>query len=307
MDIEKSSLEYTIESMLSRVNDATITITPHLAKRIIEESNWEGQRAAVSWHIDLLAGAMNRGQWRDGEQISFAKCGDKLHLVNGQHRMKAVIQSDMAQKFQIKIHHAATLADVGAIYYTYDVTTRKRSTSDIIGASDLEQQTGLDKPYIKKIYDAAGLLSNGLVQPNYHNDPLKASDPNYKMGIVVEWAREAKIYRDIIKNADQKISQKLRNAGVMAVAFYTIRYQPEIASEFWSGVANNDGLRKGDPRHTYVSDLMTRNMNAGTQLQRVSAPASAWNAYIEGRQLKIIKVYADHDFRLAGTPIKGGK
>jgi len=302
---EKTDLEYTITSMLARANDATIKITPHLARRIIDESSWEGQRAISPWHVTLLASIMRRGEWVGGGQIAFAECKGKLHFVNGHHRMESVIESDMPQSFQVKIHQARTLAEVGEIYYSYDVAARKRSVSDIINASTVSEQTGLPKPFIKKIYDAAGLLSNNLSQPNYHTDPLKASDPNFKISVIAEWAKEAHEYLSLISKAEPQLRKRLLAGGVIAVAFFTLRYQPEKARQFWKGVADNDGLRRGDPRHTYISDLLARNLNTGTILQRTFAPAAAWNAFFDGRQLKIIKVYEDRPVRLHGTPING--
>ena len=50
-----------------------------------------------------------------------------------------------------------------------------------------------------------------------------------------------------------------------------------------------DILRKNDPRATLFKDILTRALNSGSVRQRVQMPALAWNAFCEGRNLKIIK------------------
>ena len=97
-------------------------------------------------------------------------------------------------------------------------------------------------------------------------------------------------------------------AGVMAVALYTLRHQPARAHEFWHGVAGNDGLRKGDPRAALIADLLfNRTLNVGSHRQKVQQPALAWNAFCEGRDLKIIKCIDGAALTLWGTPLAKGR
>ena len=93
----------------------------------------------------------------------------------------------------------------------------------------------------------------------------------------------------------------------MAVALYTLRHQPARAHEFWSGLAKNDGLRRGDPRATLIQDYLTRSVGIGSARQRVQQTTLAWNAFCEGRDLKIIKCIEDAPIVIWGTPVKAKK
>ena len=130
-------------------------------------------------------------------------------------------------------------------------------------------------------------------------DGLKA-----KMDEVLEWQKEASAYERDISKADLYIKRKLLGAGCMAVALYTYRYQPERAREFWSGVAANDGLRKNDARARLIADMMERRLNSGLSRQTVFQPMLAWNAWNEGRELKIIKIAENTRLNLWGTPLE---
>jgi hypothetical protein len=72
-------------------------------------------------------------------------------------------------------------------------------------------------------------------------------------------------------------------------------------------VAENDGLRKNDPRATLINDILTRMIGTGSIRQKVQQPAVAWNAFCEGRDLKIIKCLDGAKLTLWGTPLANGR
>lgn len=96
---------------------------------------------------------------------------------------------------------------------------------------------------------------------------------------------------------------KLYASGVMAVALVTLRHQPAKAVQFWRGIADDDGLRKGDPRKTLLQDFESRRVNYGTHLQRIIPSITAWNAFYEGRNISIIRVSESSQVLVSGTPI----
>ena len=126
-----------------------------------------------------------------------------------------------------------------------------------------------------------------------------------RLALVTEWAKQAKEYDEITKKAGKGLYEKLRKTGPVAVALYTLRHQPARATEFWSGLANNDGLRRGDPRHTLIQDFATRDVGIGSVRQRVQQSVLAWNAFCEGRDLKIIKCITGSPIIVWGTPLNG--
>jgi hypothetical protein len=81
-----------------KVNCEVILMTPKLAKSILETCN-TGNRKLRAAHVRKLAGAMTRGEWNMNHQgIAFADTG---RLLDGQHRLNAVIQSGKSVDFVV--------------------------------------------------------------------------------------------------------------------------------------------------------------------------------------------------------------
>lgn len=280
-------------------------IGPDLAERVLTEAPYEGQRKTEEHHVALLADMMRRGKWTKGSQIAFARVGDRLYLVNGKHRMHSVIASGRDIEFQVLIVDVQTMEEVAALYYHFDVAARARSTSDILRAVGGTEMHGLSKAMAKSLYSAAGLISNRLVWPHYLRDPIKARSVDHRLDAMKPWWALAKQFETITEDADRNLRVRLRRPGTVGVGLLTLKYQPDKAVTFWAGVAQNDGLRKGDPRHALVFDILNRVLASGTSMQGVIVPCAAWNAWFEGKSITHIKVTSTATPRLLGTPFDG--
>lgn len=107
------------------------TVTPDSARRMLSV-NYVGNRAVSDRDVSHLANYMKSGDWdpENGETITFNCNGD---LVNGQHRLLAVIQADIPVRMGI-IRGASADA-----YRTID-SGRKRSVSVRLGIAKPEAQ-----------------------------------------------------------------------------------------------------------------------------------------------------------------------
>lgn len=306
--IEPDALTDTIMGMMHRAIDGEIAIAPGIASRLLTEANWEGQRSVASWHVDLLAEIMRRGEWKDGSQIALCLLDGKLHLVNGQHRMEAVVKAAKAQRFQVKIHRCDSLAEVAQHYWSYDVAARQRSNAEILRAPGFATQHGLSRTMADKLYGCTPLLGCEFERQNYHIASANTRDAGKRMSIATAWVREAAVYQSIIDEAySQKHKTRLLSSSVMSIALYTIRHQPGKAMPFWAGVANGEGLKRGDPRKTLIADFDNRHITGGNPDLRLLPVSLAWNAWYQGRELSILKVPQNATFSLAGTPLAKGR
>lgn len=287
------------------VKEGRLTIGPELARRILNEAPYERQRKCYAHHVELLADSMRRGAWTEGSQIAFAYYQNRLHLVNGQHRMSAVIKSGRSNDFQVLIVPVDNETQLDELYYRFDVEQRKRSLSEVLNAAEVAQKHDLPKQVAKAVYEAAGLISNGLSRPDTQKNPVKARSVDARLSLANAWWPTAKKFNECIRPADKFMRQKLLRQGVTAVGLITLYYQEELAIPFWTGIAENDGLRKGDPRHTFIRDINNRALNQGSINQSVIVAGSAWSAYYEGRTIHHIKVRSDSVARIAGTPFSG--
>lgn len=280
-------------------------IGPKLAERILKQAHYDGQRKTYDHHVTLLADMMRRSTWTAGSQIAFAKVGDRLFLVNGRHRMHAVLASQRDVEFQVLVVDAADMAGVAALYYHFDVATRVRGTAEILNAVGAAEEHHVSRGMAKGLYSAVGYIENGLIIPSYLQNPIRARSVDHRLAAARPWWVFGAQYEEVIKPADGRVRRKLLRPGTMAVGLVTLRYQPERAMAFWDGVARNDGLRRGDPRHTFLADLANRPGNSGTHLQTTIVPAAAWNAWFDGKTIGHIKVTASMVPKVHGTPFDG--
>ena len=109
-----------IMSITSRI----ISITPADATRFLE--NMVNNRPPAPRHVTFLANAMRRGEWEvTGQPIIFSGSNIKSKLIDGQHRLLAVVSSG------ITIQSLAVF-DAGENSYTKLDQGRGRSASDCL-------------------------------------------------------------------------------------------------------------------------------------------------------------------------------
>lgn len=284
------------------IREGRVTIGPDLAAWILKDAAFAGQRKSAKHHVKLLAHQMADGRWSAGSQLAFCELDGALYLTNGKHRMNAVVTAGIAQEFQVLITHCRSMAEVEADYHRHDTAARKRSTSEIIGSTQMGRDSGLPKGLMASLYAAAPMLNAGLEFRHYMADPI-SRDVSAKISAAAGWLPEARRYAELTAPANSIVRQKLFNVGVLAVALTTIRHQPHIAADFWLGLAKDDGLRRTDPRKTLLLDLASRNTGMGSARARILPTAVAWNAFFEARPLHHIKVMDSTPLRIAGTPV----
>lgn len=278
-------------------------ISPELARSTMTNLRYDGQRPAYQHHVALLSDAMQRGQWTPGTQIAFGRLPDgTMHLVNGQHRLLALSDSGTTQEFQVLIVDVADEPALSALYNHFDVVARQRSLSEVLNATGIAKKLGLTKSMAKATYESVAILENGLRRPNYQVDPVGARSKDVRFELARQWWAFAIEYEQLIKPASVTLKTKLVGPGVVTVALATLRYQNEKATEFWRGLAENDGLRKGDARRTLIQALYDRNFAKGNQDGRIILPANAWNNWFQGKDALILKIFQGAEPRLLGTP-----
>lgn len=112
----------------------------------------------------------------------------------------------------------------------------------------------------------------------------------------------------VLKGTTQHPAKKqLCRAAVASVAFVTLHHCGGKAEEFWSGVANDDGLKRGDPRKALLKELLKGEANRLPRHARSIIPATAWNAWHRGDEIAFIRVSTSSRLRIRGTPHYVGK
>lgn len=293
----------------NEIREGRVIITPELAEKILSDANYDRQRSVDHRDVGVYAEMMRRGLWDLTDPISFARFNSNLILVNGQHRCHAVVAYGRPVEFRVAINECATLAELKALFYRFDTVMRRRTDHQVLSAIDLAAEHSVSKSIATATYRAIGIIANGFSTPSNYTVKSEAAAKLKIVDLRVEactpWWPAAQQLEEAMKRALPELRPRILRATTFSVALITMRYQQARAVEFWRGVAENDGLKRTDVRHLFVRDLLGRDVSTGVVDQGILTASIAWNAWYEGRQLKIIKVAEGMGVRIAGTPVGG--
>lgn len=310
-DINSHGAIRSIRPWENDIREGRMTISPDLAKSILKDANYGGQRKVEQKDVSVYAEMMRRGLWELSDPITFAMLNGNLTLVNGQHRLHGVIAYGRDVEFRVAVNKCETPEEVRALYYRFDTVMRVRTNPQILNAIDLAAGNGVSKGIAAATYGAIGIIANSFVVPSNYTVKNEAVAKLRIVDLRVEacdpWWPAARKIEETLKGAQTDLKPRILRGSTFAVALMTMRYQEMKAFDFWRGTARNDGLKRNDPRHVFVRDLVARDVSSGAHGQGVVAAALAWNAWFEGRSLSIIKVPQNHVLRIAGTPVNGRK
>ena len=291
-----------------RLRAGFMTITPEVASRILNELNFEDQRdadtAGARQHIHNLAIEMRHGLWIEGVQIHFACFEDRLYLVDGQHRLLAMIEAEMDITFHVLITTVSSYKEVRQLYYRHDTVCRPRTNSQVVSAAGIDVAHDMSTRQANRVLAAVKLIVAGFTYVNTNRKALELRVPDRLFAAGDQWWAPAKQFFGAISTADAVMRGRLTRQATMAVGLVTFRYEAEKALEFWGDVARDDGLHKGDPRKTLSRDLLDTRFARKESVGYASRAATmAWNAFFEGHQLGSIRVQMESPVVIAGTPV----
>lgn len=286
----------------SFISEGNLRLRPAQAGWIARELGYEHNRKVTPLHVAKLAEYMRRGQWLDKSALDFARLPDgRLILVNGHHRMAAQAQTAVDVTWNVIIHDVRNENDVRALYYRFDTEVRKRSAANIVGGVGLAEDCGIRKETATALWNASQIIANDMRFRRY--DQVEKIDVlvDERLTVCRNFASQAKVMERFISTAPAFIRPKLKTVSIFSIALVTLLHQPVGAEAFWSGLCEDNGLRKGDPRKTLLMDMQVRGTTGSLVAAHLMAAAKAWNAFYEDRPLKIIKI-TGHPVEILGTP-----
>lgn len=286
-----------------------VTITPELARRIILECGYERQRPVRPLHAAALAMQMRRKEWTAGTQIHFARMAADgwLRLLDGQHRLHAVIEANSAISFQVLITECHNESEVARLYRRHDRLAIHRTVEDALKAEGIPAKMEITSRIARGTFSAALIINGGFAFSgrSAKADPYLFRSDEARLRLCEPWWAPAKQFADAIsqEKSDPKVRKMIQAAPVLAVALVTLRDQEAKADAFWRGLAMNDGLRRDDPRSAYIRTLSIRAKSGGGFASAKSA-SLAWNAFFEDRKVEYIR-FTDTPIRIVGCNVEG--
>jgi hypothetical protein len=213
--------------------------------------------------------------------------------------MHAVAHANVPVEFSFLVSECETAEELAQIYYRHDTVSKGRTFTDVLQATGAHEEFDISRSDGARVLSAIIIIGAGF--KSKHLPEL--SSPDARLELARSWWPTAQQYLAMISPAEIHLKRRLLRQTTMAVGLMTIKYQPDTASEFWEGIAKDDGLRRGDPRKTLITYL--NNYVAGgdnSNSYAVRAVAVAWNAWFEKRDLSILKPFVDSPVVIAGTP-----
>lgn len=285
------------------LNATVMTVAPAQAKEWLDSMGYDHQRRIRSHHVEYLAEEMRRNRFIQGTQIHLVRFDGRYHLVDGQHRLQAVVTAGMAQSFSVLTTEVQTKEDMAWVYGSTDIGM-KRTSGDLLGALEMAGELDLKADYLGRFSAAIIFLASGCISQSHIKNDLHRDDMVKYMRLYAPYARE---FYDLSFGAPGEIRRGVTRVATFSVALLTLRFSAERAaqrgdpsiSEFWKGAIFDDSIPIGDPRKVAHRHLLTTAMPSGRGVMLSSTVSAAYssrylvncvNAYMERRDLKMGRV-----------------
>lgn len=287
--------DVTADALRARV----VRITPERAATMLTTLSFERQRAISPKHVEYLLATMRTGELTDMviQEAEFPN-GRKV-LVDGYHRLTALVQYGRPLLAVIVTHSVNSEHELAERYAKID-RSFVRKPKDMLRAFGIEDRSEMSVKMLSTVSAGVAIVANDFPR---HSGSIGARSLIQRTNNVDAWLPEGRLYAACLNGATNEVSLLLSRAPVTAVALATLRYQPSLAEPFWSRIAADDGLLKDSPEGRLLTWLRANRVTQHGQFFYCRHVAGAWNAYFEGRTLKLLKI-ADPSapVSIAGTP-----
>ena len=286
------------------------TIDPYRAAVILKHVNYPLNRKKDARVIKSYRDAMMEHNWMRPIDISFVAvpvdtvppeyrngngCIQNLQyfLVNGQHRLQALIESGTTQTANITVLNVEHWDSIGKVYSSFDTDIRKRTTSQIVAAANVTPM--LNEKYRSATYKNNALRAMGFIIKEFEivNPALYAvsiSSPRM-LDEMASWEKELIQYFDILSTTGSVSHKKyLMSPVIVALGIISLRNNRAVAEDFWKGVANRSDLNPDDPRKVladWIDDNYKKKDDAPVTVnkKKTYAIAEAWNRFYNAKDM----------------------
>lgn len=280
------------------------TIDAEQAAYILANYQYHFQRTLRPLHVKALARAMRDHTFVQNTQIHLAMLGTQYMLMDGQHRLQAVIESDCPQSFDVLITPVST-AEQAAMLYGVTDTGLRRTMHDLTNAMQLAEELGITPTLLNKVESAINFLCVGLTRQHAQNKPSRSE----LVRAIRQYAPEITQIDGMTAGTPRGIKIAAMRAPTLAIMLLSLKFSKPVAEsrgdpgvhDFWAGVIHDDGIEIGDPRKVVNRHLLTSKITNTVTIKAhtgVFTPphsaryiAQCFNAWMERRQLTKTSVF----------------
>ena len=276
--------------------DGYQVVTSEGARYWLSHFNYDKQRKIRPAHVSQLALEMQEGRFREKTQVNFCKLDDTFHLTNGQHTLSAIVQSGVSCLLSVVVLEVEDEEQIADDFTRHD-THLTRTMSDSLIAHNMHDWLGVSRTDLGYIASACvyRLFMEGRIQTRAQQQVSH----DVKLNAVREYGSSGTY---ALRLFDGRIRDMnfLRRKTTLAPAMIAWDHDPILCGNFYGVMAEDDGLRRKDPRKTLLDFLrMTTTLGgaftaaAGKKPMPdhmlVKAQALAWNAFVDDRELSFLR------------------
>jgi hypothetical protein len=248
--------------------------------------------------VGRYARTMLAGRWRlTGSGISVVENGDgSTHMINGAHRMQAVIKSGVTQEFLV------IWEEDESVFETFDIG-RTRSTATLLGLA------GHHSPAV-----VAAMVRVLLLYKQTPDVLWTSARSTVAPDDVLRWVAElGPEGQDLLADAARRVNELRRSIrtvgswyGSLVWLIQTEAAQPDLFLEFHEALRAGAGLPSGDTRLAYRNYIINTSpgslRDATGDMARqayLAVGIRAWNDWMKGEERQQYKFQAGR--------LRGGK
>lgn len=273
------------ESVSTEIKVIDVEEAKSLLERNIRNRNLDAK--TVSRYAEM----MRRGEWRENyEPLHFSEGGV---LLNGQHRLNAIVKSGVPQRMIIIRGIKDEAMD------SYD-RLKTRSTADIMSLHDIENSKNMSsiiKAYLVLKRGGSLQVKDGLMS----NSKLK--DLNiYDSDFIEEYARHGELFQELFKKATN-INKAMRGlftvsemAAYMAYLIIDKLHLEDVVTGFFKRITDLADVENAPI--FLLRDKLVKSKMGNMKIQSKTKKAyiiKTWNAFIQNRDLKLLMVKEDEN------------
>jgi len=235
-------------------------------------------RSVSNTNLNNLIRAMEEGRWhQDASPIKFDRHG---RLVDGQHRLFAIIHTGITQTFVViwgVESDAMTTLDTGKSRNRADVL--KIHDPTIVDVNNVAAATTIMLRWHK------GARNNNLRNEYVANDEAVLFYDEYKDDILDATRHGRKLMHGVGAGSNQ----------AFALCWWLISQKDaEDAEFFWDRLVDGQGLESGNPIYSLREMLRREAMSASTRDRMradviIALVLKAWNAYRSGETIQLLR------------------
>lgn len=259
---------------MSRIVTSVETITPQMAQELLERNKIN--RKLRDDHVRTLAKEMVEGRWKvDGQSIIIDEEGN---LLNGQHRLWASFNSNVSFT-SIVVRNVDRSA-----FVTID-SGMKRSAGDALALSGIKY--GIQTAAIIRLvhFVSTGARDHRAISAMSNSETVALFS---KYPGVEECAA--------LVACTSNLRKLMPPSPLGATMYFALKHNRQKALEFFDAIITGENLRRGDPRLSLRNFYLNRNAQRPNSRVQLALLIKAWNAWIMGRELTVIKFLDGEEF-----------